>query len=171
MCLLFAGSIVSCSKNSPEKRVEYSKIIESRTTESLLNDLYIGCDGEVEVLARVLHVTPSSIERLRKGETVPTMEFAERVNEVSLYYVLNDQNFGKVRLTLDENYPWYEKILDFPTTYPKLFWTLGLIAIILFGVLLLPIFLIAWIFLLLSSPEPVEDIYKDSINVTIEQLK
>lgn len=180
MVLSFTGVLLSCSSDE-EKRAEFAQIVESRSCESLLNDLYLGCDGDIEALARVLRATPSSIERLRKGETLPTKEFEERVKQASVYYVQNDQDFDEVRAVLDEEYAWYDNVLDFPTRHKVAFWTINIIILLIlaFAALVaiwpllieLLIFLIAWICLLICSPEPMYDNYTDSINVTIEQLK
>ena len=68
--------ITSCSNsNSARKRVEIAKIIENRSAKDLLNDLYIGSDGDVESLARMLGATPSSMERIRTGATLPAEDF------------------------------------------------------------------------------------------------
>lgn len=178
MVLSFTGILLSCSSDE-EKRAEFAQIVENRSCESLLNDLYLGCDGDVEALARVLRATPSSIERLRNGETLPTQEFEERVKQASVYYVQNNQDFSEVRAVLDKEYSWYDNVLDFPTRHKVLFWTINIIILLLlaFATLVWPlliellIFLIAWICLLICSPEPMYDNYTDSINVTIEQLK
>ena len=45
---------MSCGSDDAEKRVEIAKIVESRDAKDLLNDLYIGSDGDVETLARLL---------------------------------------------------------------------------------------------------------------------
>ena len=63
--------MTSCSDDDSEKRVEFAKIVESRTSQDLLNDLYVGSDADVEAIARIMNVTPSSIERIRKGEPIP----------------------------------------------------------------------------------------------------
>lgn len=110
--IVTVGLFVSCSSNDEEKHAEFARIVETSSVESLLNDLYLGCDGDIEALARVLKATPSSIERLRKGETLPTKEFEERVKEVSTYYVQNDQDFKKLRKILDDEYDWYDLIVN-----------------------------------------------------------
>ena len=130
--LLFVGMFVSCSSDE-EKLAEYARIVEASSAESLLNDLYLGCDGDIEALARVLKATPSSIERLRRGETKPTHAFEERIKLASTYYVQNGQNFKKLQSILDDEYNWFKNIF--------------------------------------STPDPMEDIYTESINPTIEQLK
>lgn len=84
---LCAMSVSSCSKDESEKRIEFAKIVESRTSQDLLNDLYVGSDADLEAIARIMNVTPSSIERIRNGETEPTAQFEERIREVSLYYM------------------------------------------------------------------------------------
>lgn len=130
--LLFVGMFVSCSSDE-EKRAEFEQIARSRSTEILLNDLYVASDGDIEALARVLKATPSSIERLRKGETKPTPAFEERIKLASTYYVQNGQDFKKLQSILDDEYNWFKNIF--------------------------------------STPDPMEDIYTESINPTIEQLK
>ena len=132
MMFSFMGLLLSCSLNE-EKRAEFAQIVESGNCESLLNYLYLGCDGDIEALARVLRATPSSIERLRKGETKPTPAFEERVKLASTYYVQNGQDFNELQSILDDEYNWFKNIF--------------------------------------STPDPMEDIYTESINPTIEQLK
>ena len=96
-------TVSSCSKDESEKRIEFAKIVESRTSQDLLNDLYVGSDADIEAIARIMNVTPSSIERIRNGETEPTAQFEERIREVSLYYMQNDQSFSKLQSMLTLN--------------------------------------------------------------------
>lgn len=59
----------SCSSSDEaENRIEAAKVVESRSNEDLLNDLYLASDGDIESLSRILQVTPSSINRLRNGK-------------------------------------------------------------------------------------------------------
>lgn len=90
-------------KDESEKRIEFAKIVESRTSQDLLNDLYVGSDADLEAIARIMNVTPSSIERIRNGETEPTAQFEERIREVSLYYMQNDQSFSNCNQLLTLN--------------------------------------------------------------------
>ena len=71
MCIM-SMTLTSCSTD-PEKRAEAAKIVEARSTQDLLNDLYLASDNDTESLARILQVTPSSIERLRNGKSDPTV--------------------------------------------------------------------------------------------------
>jgi hypothetical protein len=172
--LLFVGMFVSCSSDE-EKRAEFEQIARSRSTEILLNDLYLGCDGDIETLARVLKATPSSIERLRKGETKPTPAFEERIVEASVYFMQNDQNFAQVRAVLDDEYAWYDTVLDLPSRNPVLFWIVviliaGLTYLVGGGIIGI-VYLVAFICSLTCTPEQIKDVYTDSINPTIEQLK
>ena len=181
----FILSLSSCSKNESEKRIEYAKSVESRTTQDKLNDLYVGSDGDIEALARVLQVTPASIERLRKGETEPTQNFEERLTDASLYYFMNGQSFSKLQSILDEEYGWYDSVLNFPSHHPWWFWgvTIGLFlltccfffppAMFLGGwgmIIELLIFLVAWIMSFIFSPTSIEDKYVDTINPVIETI-
>lgn len=51
-------TVSSCSKDESEKRIEFAKIVESRTSQDLLNDLYVGSDADIEAIARIMNVTP-----------------------------------------------------------------------------------------------------------------
>ena len=185
---ILLGVLFFSCKSDVEKRIEYAKIVESRSTKDLLNDLYVGSDGDVQAIARIMNVSPSSIERIRNGETEPTDEFDERVHEVAIYYMQNDQKFEKLRSVVDPEYGWYDTVLNFPSLHPWWFWCgniillLVIIAIIvgseefhigILGVILLEmlVFLIAWIASLIWSPNNMEDKYIESINPTIEQVK
>ncbi len=186
--LISLVSFVSCSSNDAEKRVEIAKIIEGRNAKDLLNDLYIGSDGNVEALARMLGATPSSINRIRNGETKATEDFEKRIKDVSIYYSQNGQSFSKLRSPIDAEWKWYDSILNFPFHHPWIFWIgnalliiLGFVAgannaegvaiiigIITIGQLIAG--LVAWITSLLLSPDALVDTYIDTINPVIEQL-
>lgn len=172
----------SCSlDNDEEKRVEYARIAESRSSQDLLNDLYIGSDGDVEAIARMLNVTPSSIARIRKGESEPTDQFEERINEVSVYYMQNGQEFSKLRAVIDSEYGWYDSVLNFPSHHPWWFWGINIVLLLLLAFVALIaiwpiliemlIFLIAWLASLVCSPDAILDNYVDMINPTIEQVR
>lgn len=180
--LLACGILLfsACSSDS-ERQAEIAQIVEARSTVDLLNDLYIGCDGDLEALARVLNATPSSIERLRKEMSVPTDKFTERIREVSIFYMQNDQSFSKLQSILDPEYGWYDYVLDFPGHHPYWFWSINIILILLLAfialiviwpiLLELLLFLIVWICSLIFSPSAMEDKYVDTINPVIEQLQ
>ena len=189
IAILSVMTVSSCSKDESEKRIEFAKIVESRTSQDLLNDLYVGSDADIEAIARIMNVTPSSIERIRNGETEPTAQFEERIREVSLYYMQNDQSFSKLQSIVDPEYGWYDSILNFPSHHPWWFWVGNALLIILSFIAgffcLLPVsaffgFItigelilgcVAWIASLICSPKAMQDSYVDSINPTIEQIK
>lgn len=181
IALLSVTALSSCSNDDAEKRIEFAKIVESRSSQDLLNDLYVGSDADVEAIARIMNVTPSSIERIRKGETDPTDQFDERIREVSIYYMQNDQSFSKLQSITDPEYGWYDSVLNFPSHHPWWFWTVNIILLLIlaFAALIaiwpilieMLIFLIAWIASLICSPDAIQDSYVDSINPTIEQIK
>lgn len=182
IAILSVMTFFSCSKDESENRIEVAKIVESRTSQDLLNDLYVGSDADVEAIARIMNVTPSSIERIRNGETDPTVQFEERIREVSLYYMQNNQSFSKLQSIVDPEYGWYNTILNFPSHHPWWFWGINIALflilcwylIIILGWIYLAeliIFGIAWIASLICSPNTMQDPYVDSINPTIEQIK
>ena len=174
---MFVG-LSSCSSDDNNTRIEASKIAESRSAQDLLNDLYLGCDGDVESLARILQATPSSIERVRTGKTEPTFVFEEKIKSVADYYLKNDRKFSIVQSALDPEYGWYDSVLNFPNHYPVTFWVLLIVFILIAFIppcvilLILEgvVFLVAWIASLICAPDDVEDKYIDTINPVIEQV-
>ncbi len=161
----------SSCKPDEEKRVEFTQIVEARSTEDLLNDLYLASDGDVESIARIFNCTPSSIERIRKGETKATSKFSEIVNDVMVYYYMYDSKFMKLRSKFDPSWKWYDSVRYFYIFLPG-GWLIivGIIVGILIGVLGLPIWLIGFIISLCCSPSQMEDRYKDVINPVVEEV-
>ena len=169
----------SCSTDA-EMRAEAAKVVETRSTTDLLNDLYLASDGDIESLARMLQATPSSIERLRNGETDPTIQFDEKVKTVSSYYYQNDRKYSLLRSVLDPEYRWYDSVLYFPSHHPYWFWGINIILLLILAffwlVAIWPIliemliFLVAWLASLMMSPDAMEDKYVDTINPVIEQV-
>lgn len=161
------------------RRVEYTQIVEKKSAIDAMNELYVAADGDIESLARILQTTPSVINRIRQGETLPTMDFEEKYKEILVYYNLNDRSFSKLQSALDDEYSWYNSVLNFPSHHPWWFWSINIVLILILAfqaIAILPIllelliFLIAWIFLLIYSPSPMEDRYTDSINPIMEQI-
>ncbi len=171
--------LVSCESEN-EKREKFIQIAESRSTADLLDDLYVGSEGDVEAIARILKCTPSSIERIRKGESSATSQFAERVVDVSVYYYVNEQSFSMLRAALDDEWGWYDDVLYFPKHHSFWFWTitialflgLAFAALVFVWPLLIELllFLLCWIISLICSPDAMQDRYQDSINPTVEQI-
>ena len=180
----------SCSSSDEaENRIEAAKVVESRSNEDLLNDLYLASDGDIESLSRILQVTPSSINRLRNGKTVATAKFEEKVKTVAIYYYQNDRKFSLLQSALDEEYGWYDSILNFPSHHPWIFWIVNIVLLLIFvSPIIIPviwpilviaiwsilaemlIFLIAWIVSLICAPNQMTDKFTNTINPTIEQV-
>ena len=180
----------SCSSSDEaENRIEAAKVVESRSNEDLLNDLYLASDGDIESLSRILQVTPSSINRLRNGKTVATAKFEEKVKTVAIYYYQNDRKFSLLQSALDEEYGWYDSILNFPSHHPWIFWIVNIVLLLIFvSSIIIPviwpilviaiwsslaemlIFLIAWIVSLICAPNQMTDKFTNTINPTIEQV-
>ena len=181
-CIACVAGLSSCSNENAKakKRVEIAKIVENRSAKELLNDLYIGSDGDVESLARMLGASPSSIERIRTGQSAPTEDLEQRIKDVSIYYAQNKQSFSRLRAAIDDEWGWYNSVLHWPSHHPWSFWIVNIILLLILAfaalVAIWPIlaemllFLIAWIALLICSPKPMEDKYVDSINPVIEQV-
>ena len=180
----------SCSgSDEAENRIEAAKVVGSRSNEDLLNDLYLASDGDIESLSRILQVTPSSINRLRNGKTVATAKFEEKVKTVAIYYYQNDRKFSLLQSALDEEYGWYDSILNFPSHHPWIFWIVNIILLLFFvSPIIIPviwpilviaiwsslaemlIFIIAWIVSLICAPNQMTDKFTNTINPTIEQV-
>ncbi len=172
---------LSCSaSDEAENRIEAAKIVESRSSEDLLNDLYLASDGNIESLSRILQVTPSSINRLRNGKTVATAKFEEKVKTVAIYYYQNDRRFSLLQSALDDEYGWYDSVLNFPSHHPWIFWIVNIVLLLIlaFATLIaiwpilveMLIFLLAWAISLICAPGPISDNFTNSINPTIEQI-
>ena len=177
---------LSCSgSDEAENRIEAAKVVESRSCEDLLNDLYLASDGDIESLSRILQVTPSSIDRLRNGKTVATAKFEEKVKTVAIYYYQNDRKFSLLQSALDEEYRWYDSILNFPSHHPWIFWIVNICTLLITviywkyvygeygGYILLielSIFLIAFIASRFCAPDQMTDKFTNTINPTIEQV-
>ena len=180
----------SCSSSDEaENRIEAAKVVESRSNEDLLNDLYLASDGDIESLSRILQVTPSSINRLRNGKTVATAKFEEKVKTVAIYYYQNDRKFSLLQSALDEEYGWDDSIVNFPSHHPWSFWIVNIVLLLIFVFpIIIPviwpifviaiwsilaemlIFLIAWIVSLICAPNQMTDKFTNTINPTIEQV-
>ena len=190
MPLIVSPCVFLCCSGSDEaeNRIEAAKVVESRSCEDLLNDLYLASDGDIESLSRILQVTPSSIDRLRNGKTVATAKFEEKVKTVAIYYYQNDRKFSLLQSALDEEYGWYDSILNFPSHHPWIFWIVNIVLLLIFvssiilviwPILLIAIwsslaemliFLIAWIVSLICAPNQMTDKFTNTINPTIEQV-
>ena len=176
----------SCSgSDEAENRIEAAKVVESRSCEDLLNDLYLASDGDIESLSRILQVTPSSIDRLRNGKTVATAKFEEKVKTVAIYYYQNDRKFSLLQSALDEEYRWYDSIWNFPSHHPWIFWIVNICTVLItvitwkyvtgeYGgyiiLIELSIFLIAFIASRFCAPDQMTDKFTNTINPTIEQV-
>lgn len=194
VCISFhsCSSCSSSDENESDKKAEYAKIAENRNAQDLLDDLFIGSDGDGESLARMLGVTPSTINRIRKGKSEATPKFEEKIREVTVYYYQNDQSFIKLRSVIDEEWGWYDSILNFPSLHPFWFWGLIVLSIIinnvfwidtdsdllgkiasyscLVGLIAIVLLLIPWSCSYFFSPSPMEDKYQEFINPVVEQL-
>lgn len=182
LIVFISMGVQSCSSESEKtvRRAEYTQIVEKKSAIDAMNELYVAADGDIESLARILQTTPSVINRIRQGETSPTQDFEGKFKEVLIYYNINNRSFSKLQSALDDEYGWYDSILNFPTHHPWWFWSINilLILILAFAALVaiwpilieLLIFLIAWIAMLVCSPDPMEDKYTDSINPVMEQI-
>lgn len=170
----------STADSEAEKRIEVTKIVESRGADDLLNDLYIGCDGDIQSLCRILNTTPAVVDRIRNGKTAATSKFEERIREVAVHYTVNGQKFSKLQSAIDPEYGWYDSVLNFPSHHPYWFW--GVNIVMLLGLAFLTVifiwpflaelllFFIVWIVSLFCAPGDIEDQYTNTINPVMEQV-
>lgn len=180
-CLSVLLFSISCSSDE-EKRAEFAQMVEKKDAQTLLDDLYLASDGDIVALGRILNASPSSISRIRNGDTMPTYKFEERIKEVSVFYVQNDKSFSKLRSVLDDEYGWYDAVLDFPSHHPWWFWGINIafMLVFLFAFMLICwgyiveilVFIIAWLCSLIFSPskEITDDKYLNTIDPAIEQV-
>ena len=156
---------VSCDND--EQGEEVTKIVESRTSQDLMSDLYLACDGDVESLARMLQIAPSSIEKIRKGETEATADFEKKIKSVAVFYFQNDRIFSKLQSILDPEYGWYDSVLNFHSHHPWIFWPINILLLLILAfvsvsfaiwpiLIEMAIYIIAWIASLICSPYKME---------------
>ena len=186
--LIFVGFLSSCSKDEEQKRIEITRIIESRDCAELVNDLYLAADGDEESIARILNVTPSVVNRIRDKETKASPMLEKNIRDVSLYFQLNGKNYMKLRSELDPKWKFIDTIGHLPSVHPVLFWTIliSLIACLAFALKIWfwstwPVFLgtlliylvvifLFWILSAIFAPRAMDDPYVDSINPVVEQI-
>ena len=183
--LVFCVSSCSSSSSQGRKRAEAAKIIQNKDCGDLLNDLYLAADGDEQSLARILNVTPSVINRVRNGETKPSIEFEDRIREVSVFYYVNAKNFYRLRSDLDPKWkPIIDTIGHLPKYNPVLFWFILLLLVggIVFCLkvwfyqswklfaLAVAIYLFIWLLSVIFAPRAMNDPYVDTINPVVEQV-
>ena len=124
-----------------------------------------------------------------KPAIIALREFEEKVKTVAIYYYQNDRKFSLLQSALDEEYGWYDSILNFPSHHPWIFWIVNIVLLLIFvsSIIILVIwpilviaiwsslaemliFLIAWIVSLICAPNQMTDKFTNTINPTIEQV-
>lgn len=156
--LFFSLFASSCSnyKNyleDEENKIEVGKIAASHNAKEMLDELCIvfeeDCDDEHQTISRILNATPSTLERIRAEETLPTKAFEDSIIQIFTMYKI-----------LEKESPWYlpnyetiilryEKdnecggIIDFIRYFP---WRVSLLVFIL-----VVFFPISAVFIMLSS--------------------
>lgn len=192
-CLLIIAAIVvffsiSGNKLSTKEFDEINRIIENKEASDLLNDLYIASNGDVESIARILNVTPSSINRVRNGETTPSFELEDRIREVSRYYYKDNKDFYRLRSDLDPSWNLLHTIGYSRQTSPLLFWSIIIIISIFYlyfnfkngfqnwkvtSILLVIIIVLYAISAAYANhfPKEMDDDYSTTINPVIESLQ
>lgn len=147
--LFFSLFASSCSnyKNyleDEENKIEAGKIAASHNAKEMLDELCIvfeeDCDDEHQTISRILNATPSTLERIRAEETLPTKAFEDSIIQIFTMYKI-----------LEKESPWflpnyetiilrYEKdnecggIIDFIRYFPWRFSLLVSILVVLFPI-------------------------------------
>lgn len=183
--VIFCFSSCESSSIRDKKRAEIAKIIENESCSDLLNDLYLAADGDEQSLARILNVTPSVINRVRNGETKASIEFEDRIRDVSAFYYINAKNYYRLRSDLDPKWkPVIDTIGHLPQYNPILFWLILLLLVAgliycltvwyyhiwkLFA-LAIVIYLLIWLLSVILVPRTMNDPYIETINPVVEQV-
>lgn len=188
LILGLVGLFSSCAENDEQKRIEITKIIESRDCAELVNDLYLASKGDDESIARMLNVTPSVVNRIRTNETKASPMLEKNIRDVSVYFQLSSENYLKLRSELDPKWRFIDTIGHLPSVHPKLFWGILILLILCLAFVLViwfwfawPIFLSAllaylavifvfWIISSVFTPKAMDDPYVESINPVVEQI-
>lgn len=106
MCLF----TVSCrSKEKHIYRDEEFKKVQDYSTADCINYMYEGCTRKKDfnALSRILQASPSSLERIRNGETFPTKQFESTVRIVTHEYIRNGCSIYELRKSYND-LKWYE---------------------------------------------------------------
>lgn len=83
-----------------ENKIEVGKIAASHNAKEMLDELCIvfeeDCDDEHQTISRILNATPSTLERIRAEETLPTKAFEDSIIQIFTMYKI-----------LEKESPWY----------------------------------------------------------------
>ena len=100
--LFFSLFASSCSnyKNyleDEENKIEAGKIAASHNAKEMLDELCIvfeeDCDDEHQTISRILNATPSTLERIRAEETLPTKAFEDSIIQIfTMYKILEKES-------------------------------------------------------------------------------
>ena len=188
-CIVLMALVQYCSRREPsdDKRNEIAQIVENRETAELLNDFYMASDGDVEAIARIFNVPPSTIDRIRNRTTEPSFELQDRVKEAALFFYTHNKNFYRLRSDFDPQWNIFHAIGTSRDSNPIMFWLIS-IAIVLATLYFnfisgwqnvkITLTLLFVIIILYSGsiiytrnyPKPAEDIYSMSINPAVEHF-
>lgn len=107
---LFFIILTSCSKdNGTEPLIEEK--LETMSGKEMLNDLLLKNDNDIRQLARIFECSPSTLKRIKSGETIPTS------NGVNQFKNILNQSLINKDYTLDEldpsNQTWHKKMFFF----------------------------------------------------------
>ena len=189
-CFLIGAAVAVFSLTqkplSQKQREEIAQIVENKAADDLMTDLYLASEGDSEALARILNVTPSTIDRVRNKACAPSYVLEDRIREVALYYYRSGKDFYKLRSELDPSWTLFHTIGFSRQTNPLLFWTVVIIISIFYlyfnfksdfqkwkltSVLLalVILFYAGCAFYANHFPRPMDDSYQLSINPAYEQ--
>ena len=109
---------------SNENQMSKKNEIENSSTQKLLKYLYEGSDGDLESLSRVLNVTSSELSGMIEENVNPSIQFRERIKEVSIYYSQNKESYARLCKKYDYEWKWYDSLIHWPALNPWSFWIL-----------------------------------------------
>lgn len=109
---------------SNEYQMSKKNEIENSSTQKLLKYLYEGSDGDLESLSRVLNVASSELSGMIEENVNPSIQFRERIKEVSIYYSQNKESYARLCKKYDYEWKWYDSLIHWPALNPWSFWIL-----------------------------------------------
>jgi hypothetical protein len=110
----FLFFMFSCSNEDKRTSLIFEKL-ESMTGREMLRDLLIQNDNDIEQLSRIFECSPSSLDRILKGNSLPTPEaISQFKNILTETTIIKNKNFNELD-PLKKS--WYEKIPLLPDNH------------------------------------------------------
>lgn len=96
-----------------ENKEKIEQIIEEKTGNDILNDLFIATNGNEELIARMVETTPEKINNMRTKKIKIPKEMDKKIHEIYLFYINHGSSLKELRDEFDPQYNFKDKALDY----------------------------------------------------------